>query len=55
MSGAAVAPIWVAQLDFARDWAVKPWELFGGRKLLWWYRWKTQRDARIKIQQAKNG
>jgi hypothetical protein len=29
------------------------WEIFGGSKLLWWYRWKLKRD--LEIQKAKDG
>jgi hypothetical protein len=44
----STAPEWVAQLDFSKEWDLKPWEFFGGSKLLWWFRWKARRDEAIK-------
>jgi hypothetical protein len=29
-----------------------PWDFFGGRKILWWYRWKVLREETIKAKKT---
>jgi len=43
----------VAQLDCARDWGKPPYELFGGSKTLWWFRWKARSDMITKVNKPK--
>jgi len=52
IAGTKTAPHWVSKLDFANDMHLPPWEIFGGEKVLWFYRWKTRREFMILKAQA---
>lgn len=34
------APLWVDVLTAAREWGTPPWELAGGDRLRWFFRWQ---------------
>lgn len=55
MSGAAVAPWWIAVLDCAAEWNMKPWEIAGGEIIVWYERWRARRNAQARVMKAKNG
>jgi len=45
-------------LDAAKDWGIPPWQIGGGTRLLWWYRYEARRDEHIKAEELlrkKNG
>ena len=32
-------PLWLSVLIAAAEWSIPPWEIAGGDKLTWWFRW----------------
>jgi len=60
LTGAPVAPWWVAVLDAAAEWGCPPWALTGrdtpAERRRWWERWQARRHARadvMKLQQEE--
>ena len=35
----AAGPWWLAVLVAAESWGMPPWEIAGGKRMLWWQRW----------------
>ncbi len=54
MSGASTAPDWVSKIEYCKEMDLKPWDHFGGSKLLWWYRWKALRNEVNRVNKAKD-
>jgi hypothetical protein len=42
-------------LDAATDWGIPPWEIGGGSRLLWWYRYQARRDVMLKLKEMSSG
>jgi hypothetical protein len=43
----------VVALDAAKEWGVPPWDIGGGTKLTWWYRFEVRREIEIQLKDIK--
>lgn len=48
----AAGPLWMAVLIAAQEWGSPPWEIAGGNKLTWLYRWMYWRSQQNKKDQG---
>jgi hypothetical protein len=40
-------------MDCAAEWGKPPYEVFGGSKTLWWFRWKVRRELVMKANKER--
>jgi hypothetical protein len=48
-------PWWLAVLVAAESWGCPPWEIAGGGRLMWWFRWQAYQKHLAKAQEVRHG